>query len=1031
MLHRWSIRTQLLTLALAAIVPLAAVIIYGIFDTASESLEQAHRATMRVATDTAMEVEKRIAETERTLETLAARPSVRALDPKRCDPILKEMPVVFPAMKFPDFNAIGIRDASGNLVCSMIPDPASAQVVRQAPAFQKAIAGGRFDVSKGFVSPITKRWIAMSAYPIRDAGNAVAGLIFLRLDLRDLQDQVIPNPPEGVAIGVLDSNGTFLMRWPEPEKWIGKAANNRELVVRLAREKFTGIERLVGTDGVSRIYAFHPVAGTDWIVASGVPESTVFAPYRARLVQGAVTAALALLLAIALALRISGMIARPVLNMANAATRVAAGDREVRVPAEGPAEIEKVATEFNRMLEARAQADVVHATLGAIVDSADDAIVGKKLDGTIQSWNPGAARLFGYEATEIIGRNVTTLIPPDRLEEEPLIIERLMRGDPVRNFESQRLCKDGSLVDVSLTFSPIRDATGAIVGASKIARDITDRIAAEKLAKRQADFFAALSATSQAIVRMHEPEALYEEICRICVEHGGATMAFIALVRDGHAVPVAWSSLIGDFLPGIVIPLAEDAPGGQGPIATAVRTGRPYICNDIYTDPRTEPWRERSSSIGTLSTAALPIRRGGAIAGVLSLHVKETGFFTPELVKLLEEMAGDLAFGLDNHDRIAAQAEASLQEWKASERFRKIFDSSPLATCVIRAADARFVAANAAYCKIFGHPHEALMGRTAIELGIWADPAQRGQFITRLQADRHVREFPAQVRTGDGRTRDTLVSAELIEFMDEPCILIQNMDVTERKKAEDLLRNLNATLERRVAERTAELEGANRELDSFARTIAHDLRAPLRSISRFNAALRNSLSEDSANTSYSDRITKNVARMDNMLTDLLEFARSGRTQIAEIPLDMQSLASGLAEELAVEATPRPEIVIGELPRASGDLSLLRQVWANLISNAIKYSSKVAHPHIEIGARRGEVEIEYFVRDNGCGFDPAYADKLFEVFQRLHTEAEYEGNGIGLAIVHRIVERHGGRVSSRSKPGEGAEFSFTLPLRTAS
>ncbi len=1032
LLQRWSIRSQLLALALAAIVPLAAAGVYGIVDTANEALARANRDTLRMAAATAAEIETFFRETERTLGTLAQRPLVRALDPQRCDPILREIPILFPALKFPDLNAIGIRDVAGTMVCSIVKDPAPTQVVRQSPAFQKAIRGKGFDVSTAFVSPITKRWISISAYPIKDQGEQTGGLIFLRLDLRELQDKVIGRPREGAVVGVFDREGRYLMRWPDPEKWIGTQVNNLSIIKNYAVSGSEGTERLRGGDGVDRIYAFHPVAGTGWLVASGVPEASVFAPYRARLVQGVVLGAVALLLAVGLALRMSASIARPIRDLVETARKIAGGEVDARAPTGGPPELAAVGLELNRMLDARNAAESElwesRARYQGIVDSAEDAIVSKKLDGTILSWNPGAARLFGYEADEIVGRNVLQIIPPDRQNEETLIIERLLRGERVKNFESRRLRKDGTQIDVSLTISPIRDEAGRIIGASKIARDITPRIEAERLMKRKSDFYTALSATNQAIVRMHEPEELYAEICRICVENGGATMAFIALVEDGHAVPKAWSGLIDGYLPGILIPLSYDTPEAQGPIATSLRTGRPYICNDIYADPKTAPWRERASRIGSLGTAALPFRRGNEIVGVLSLHVQERGFFIPALVELLEEMATDLSFGLDNFDREQAQAEAMRQEQLASKRFRAIFDASPLATCIVRVSDARIVAVNPAYCTRFERSSGELLGRTALELDIWADPADRQRMIERLGSEQHVREFPTQVRTGTGRLLDTLVNVERVEFLDEPCMMIQNMDITEMKQAEVMLRNMNVMLERRVAERTAELEAANRELDSFGRTIAHDLRAPLRSISRFNEALRRSLTEDAASLSHFERIAKNVTRMDQMLTDLLDFARSGRAAIAESPLDMRALAATVAEDLCGDASRRPEFACADLPEAKGDPALLRQVWANLISNAVKYSSKTAQPRIEIGARKGKDEVEYYVRDNGCGFDPAYSDKLFEVFQRLHSESEYEGNGIGLAIVHRIVERHGGRVSASSKPGEGAEFRFTLPVR---
>ncbi|MBS0338264.1 MAG: PAS domain S-box protein, partial [Proteobacteria bacterium] len=993
-LDRWTIRTQLLALALAAVMPLAAVIVYDIVETANAAQERAHRDTMRLAAGTAADLGTFVRDTRRSLAALAQRPQIQALDPRHCDPILRDIPVVFPALRFPDLNNVGIRDASGNSVCSNIANAPPAAAVAQSPAFQAAIRARRFDLSDAIYSPVTRRWISMSTYPIAGPNDDVAGLFLLRLDLRELQERVIGRPADGAAVAVFDREARYLMRWPDPDLWIGKQAGNLEAMKERARTKFTGFDRLKGTDGVVRIYAFHPVAGTGWIVGAGLPEEAVLAPYRARLLQGAALGGFALLFALALALRISAAIARPVRELAQTATRVADGDHSARAPAAGPPEVSMVASEFNRMLEARERAEVVRSTLGAIVDSADDAIVGKKLDGTITSWNPGAARLFGYSAGEAIGRNVRMLIPEDRKEEETLIVDRLLRGERVQNFESRRLRSDGTLIDVSLTISPIRDAAGKIVGASKIARDISARIAAERVARRQADFYAALSQTNQAIVRMHDPETLYSEICRICVEYGHARMAFIALFEDNQVKPVAWAGDHAGFLTGLNGSLDPQDPLGAGPIATAFREERPYICNDFLADPRTVPWRERAAPIGTRATAAFPFRRNGRIAGALSLHVAEKDFFNEPLVALLLEMAGDLSFGLENYDRGIAQAEAHRQERLAAERFWKIFDAAPLAACVVRMSDAKLVTVNAAYCESFEYPRDRLVGRTALELGIWVDPAERARFIDRLQADQQVRDFPIRVRTGSGRILETITNAVQIEFMDEPCMLLLNVDVTERKRAEDMLRDLNLTLERRVAERTAELEAANRELDSFGRTIAHDLRAPLRSISRFNEVLRKSLSEDAANAGYFERIAKNVTRMDDMLTDLLNFARSGRAKLSGAPVDMAALAASVMEELAADASPRPEIVLHDLPGAYGDHSLMRQVWVNLLSNAIKYSSKVARPRIEVGARPGSGEVEYYVRDNGCGFDPAYAENLFKAFQRLHGESEYEGNGIG-------------------------------------
>lgn len=251
----------------------------------------------------------------------------------------------------------------------------------------------------------------------------------------------------------------------------------------------------------------------------------------------------------------------------------------------------------------------------------------------------------------------------------------------------------------------------------------------------------------------------------------------------------------------------------------------------------------------------------------------------------------------------------------------------------------------------------------------------------------------------------------------------------EQERAEDSLRTLNAELEDRVEARTAELETANRELESFSYSVSHDLRAPLRAISGFSNLLWEDHKEylDDEARRKLGIIRGQADKMGELIDNLLKFSRLGRKALNPAPIDMAALARGTFEALErASADEQPEFRLGRLPPATADRSLMEQVWANLLSNAIKFSSKTENPVVEVGAVVDENENVYYVRDNGAGFDPRYRDKLFGVFQRLHDESEFPGTGVGLALVHRIVTRHGGRVWADSRPGDGATFHFSLP-----
>jgi len=252
-------------------------------------------------------------------------------------------------------------------------------------------------------------------------------------------------------------------------------------------------------------------------------------------------------------------------------------------------------------------------------------------------------------------------------------------------------------------------------------------------------------------------------------------------------------------------------------------------------------------------------------------------------------------------------------------------------------------------------------------------------------------------------------------------------DVTDRVLAEQEVRALNETLERRVAERTEELARANRELESFSYSVSHDLRAPLRAINGFSRILQDSeeftLSDE--NRDLLDRIVRNTNRMGDLIDDILDYSRASQTALNRKEVDLTQLARATCDEYA-PSYPDTTVRIGQLGNAWGDPAMLRQVFDNLVANAFKYSGKRDGAEIEIGAEETPGATVIFVRDNGAGFDMQYAGKLFGMFQRMHTDKDFPGTGVGLAIVKRIVERHGGRIWAEAAVGAGATFRFALP-----
>jgi two-component system, sensor histidine kinase and response regulator len=255
------------------------------------------------------------------------------------------------------------------------------------------------------------------------------------------------------------------------------------------------------------------------------------------------------------------------------------------------------------------------------------------------------------------------------------------------------------------------------------------------------------------------------------------------------------------------------------------------------------------------------------------------------------------------------------------------------------------------------------------------------------------------------------------------------VEIEQRRRAEEQLGKINTELEIRVKMRTEQLENLNRELESFSYSVSHDLRAPLRAIDGFSKfLLENHQSQlDNEGKKLLGNIRLNTRRMDTLIVDILALSRITRSDLKKSEIDMAKMVLSMFNEcISDDQSKRIEFLVDSLPNALGDPVYLKQVWTNLISNALKFTSKKDKPVIRVGSRKETDKIIYYISDNGAGFNPEYCDKLFSVFQRLHHHDDFEGTGVGLAIVKRIVLRHGGDVWAEGYEGEGASFYFSLP-----
>ena len=647
-------------------------------------------------------------------------------------------------------------------------------------------------------------------------------------------------------------------------------------------------------------------------------------------------------------------------------------------------------------------AEGVRERLAAAVESSDDAIISRTLDGRITAWNPGAEKLFGYSSFEALGKPLQMLVPPERVNEESDALARIGRGERVDYFETVRVRKDGKNVDVSVTILPIKDSTGAIVGASKIARDIGER-------KR----------TEQALHELSKVLDLAQ-----------------VLVCDMESHIVLWnlgSEKLYGFTKGEAV----------GRIAHE-------LLHTEFPEPL-ERIEEQLQHTGTWEGELVHRKRDGGRIVVSSLwvlhrdakgkpaRILEVNSDITARKKAEELLAGQAV-------ELARQAEGLARQAEELARSREALETQTLTLQSVLGSmgegliavdkQGKFLLWNAAAEKMLGRGEANLATQEWSEhFGLYLLDT-----VTPFPSDQLpvVRALNGEVSTSEMFVRNSaLPEGAWIEVTGGPrndkngvaCGgVVALRDITQRKVDEREIQTLHDELEQRVGERTAQLETANKELEAFSYSVSHDLRAPLRHISGFSQLLTEEFGStlDPSAQQYLERIQAGAQKMGVLVDELLSLARVGRHALRLQPTQLNAMVAEVIAILQPDCEGRQvEWIIADLPMVACDPVLVKQIFQNLLANALKFTRPCARAVIEVSHKEEDGQSVFMVRDNGVGFSMKYIDKLFGVFQRLHRAEEFEGTGIGLVTVQRIVRKHGGQVWAEGELDKGAAFYFTL------
>lgn len=631
-----------------------------------------------------------------------------------------------------------------------------------------------------------------------------------------------------------------------------------------------------------------------------------------------------------------------------------------------------------------------------IFENAPDAVFVTDSKGVILSWNPAAFRIFGWSEKEAIGKFLHDLLIPSRYRQEHVagISHFLTKGEKSilnTTVESSALKKDDAEIQVEMSIAPAELKESYLF--IYFLRDITERKKAEELITR-------LNNTLEKRVAERTAQLdLSEKKYRNLFENNPMPMWVLEL------------------------PTLRFLDVNESAIFQYGYSREEFLSMTAF-DIRPEEERQRFVGLNRLDNG--PINRG------LWKHLKKDGslifaeVFVHEII--FDEKPCRLILSVDVTERKAG--EEALRNSEA--RFRRIFESK-LIGFFFWDIQGTISDANDFFLEHIGYTRQELNEGKLNWFQITPpEYAALDQAVFQQVKQKGVSEpFEKEYIRKDGSRLPVLVGAAALNENNAEKGVAYIMDISQRKKMEEEILGLNKDLEQRIETRTEQLQIANKELEAFSYTVSHDLRAPLRAILGYSQMLMEDYGPklDEEAIRLINTVKYNAKRMGQLVDDLLEFSRMGKKDLNETFSNLDSIVREAINELSQEDKARIRFILHPLGMAYADHSLMQNVFQNLISNAVKYSSKKENPEIEIGVKETNGAPTYFIRDNGAGFDMAYYNKLFGVFHRLHRQDEFQGTGVGLAIVQRIILRHGGKVWAEGKVNLGATFYFTLDNST--